>query len=181
MVASQLLARSAARTEVMRRLDGQFKALGMKRLRGTPAGWVTSNVHGKGAAVWLRFETVGRMYLLIDGGQARKMTCVGAEVGFGPVGWEMYNIATTVYKTTMLHDVLSEPDRELLRESAARVVLPLANRSADPYLNDQEYLEWRLMNRDAFFPLPDLNHVDQWCAISAPGLLLLARQQISRL
>ncbi|MFD6163569.1 hypothetical protein ACFWFR_00145 [Oerskovia sp. NPDC060287] len=178
---SRLLSRAAARTEVMRRLDGQFKALGMKRLSGTPSGWVKSNDQGRGAAVWLRFETVGRMYLLIDGGEMRKATCVGAEGGYGPVGWEMYNIATTVYKTTMLHDVLSAPGRELLRESAARFVQPLANRSADPYLDDSRFLEWRLTNRDAFFPLPDLDYVDQWCEIVAPGLLDIAREQISRL
>lgn len=180
-MASQLLSRAAARTAVMRRLDGQFKALGMKRLSGAPSGWVRSNDQGKGAAVWLRFETVGRMFSLIDGGEMRKMACVGAEGGYGPVGWEMYNIATTVYKTTMLLDVLSAPDRELLRESAARVVLPLANRSADPYLDDSRYLEWRLTNRDAFFPLPDLDYVERWCEMAAPGLLDIAREQISRL
>jgi hypothetical protein len=180
-MASKQLSRGAARTEVMRRLDGQFKALGMKRLSGTPSGWVKSNDQGRGAAVWLRFETVGRMFSLIDGGEGRKMACVGAEVGHGPVGWEMYNIATTVYKTTMLYDALSESDREELRESAARVILPFANHSDDPYLNDSNYLAWRLTNRDAFFPLPDLGYVDHWCGIAAPELLDLAREEISRL
>jgi hypothetical protein len=79
------------------------------------------------------------------------------------------------------HDVLSGADREELWEIAARVILPLANHSDDPYLNDSNYLEWRLTNRDAFFPLPDLDYVDHWCTLAAPGLLDLAREQISRL
>ena len=177
---SQYIDRREAARRVRTSLGVALAECGMKTPRGGK-GWVRRFPEsGNGVGVWIQFANASRAFGLPLSKEAGAVTCVRAEVGVGPVGWEMYSYAALVNTTELVPPNMEPRQRSEVRSRAGQVVERLVADS-DPAARDASWFaEMRLDGDDSFFPLADLAAVDFWCERSGPILSRLVNDAFRR-
>lgn len=166
------LDRRAVKRAVRESLGAHLAPLGMGK--GQRDGWEVALSRGMSvAAVFLQFERPSRALGLILASEASTATCVRAEIGFGPLGGDVYGFAK-MRGTQLVPPCLSGEARSEMEDRATRIVQGWA---ADPAeaegVLDDELMAFALRDirhDDMFYPLPDRAEIEYWCSIAGPVL-----------
>ena len=162
-MSARYIARREAIGVVRSRFGEALSDLGMKRIR-REEGWMRELPGGRSAVgVWVQFSNASRAFGLSLSKSAGAVTCVRAEVGVGPLGWEMHNYAVGVNTVQLVPPNLDDQARARMRMRAGQIVNELLAESSPSAREDLWFAEMRLAGDDAFYPLSTYSELDYWC------------------